>query len=484
MEKFWIAITFIGFLLLFTVVGIYSATKKQNTATDYLLASRNANVWLIALSAMATGQSGYVFIGLIGVTYKTGVSSIWIPVAWAIGDYIAWWLVFQKLRLVSQETDANTISDFLGKEQQSINYKQEYKSISGRWITIISAIIILSFLSIYASAQLVAASKGLNALFGWNYELGIIIGAVIVVIYCFSGGIRASIWTDSIQGILMIISLWILCIVSLVSCGGLTQLWIKLNAIDANLINWIPGGKPWGFVPYFLGFIVGGFGVVGQPHILVRGMAIDSADNMGFARNLKLFCGTLNSVAAFGIGLTARVLIPDLISSSDPELALPFLSMQLLPAILVGLMLAGLFSAAISTADSQILSCSAAISQDLVPPQAQSYRMTKISTLIVTAIVLAIALVADSNVFNLVIFSWSALAAGLGPLVLLRVWQQFVTVPVAIGMMVSGILMAIVWNLGFNLSVALNEVLPGMATGFIVYGISRLFPTRDLQIKQ
>ncbi len=102
MEKqIWIEITFIAFLLSFTIVGIYSATQKQNTATDYLLASRNVNPWLIALSAMATGQSGYLFIGVIGFTYKVGFASIWIPVAWAIGDYIAWWLVFGRLRLVS-----------------------------------------------------------------------------------------------------------------------------------------------------------------------------------------------------------------------------------------------------------------------------------------------------------------------------------------------------------------------------------------------
>ncbi|OZH55091.1 sodium:solute symporter, partial [Hydrocoleum sp. CS-953] len=132
MEKqIWIAITFIAFLLSFTIVGIYSATQKQNTTTDYLLASRNVNPWLTALSAMATGQSGYLFIGVIGFTYKVGFSSIWIPVAWAIGDYIAWWLVFKRLRLVSQQTNSDTVSSFLGQE----NLEQKNQ---GRLITIIS----------------------------------------------------------------------------------------------------------------------------------------------------------------------------------------------------------------------------------------------------------------------------------------------------------------------------------------------------------
>ncbi|NES02106.1 MAG: sodium/proline symporter [Okeania sp. SIO2F4] len=466
MEKqIWIAITFIAFLLSFTVVGIYSATQKQNTTTDYLLASRNVNPWLTALSAMATGQSGYLFIGVIGFTYKVGFASVWIPVAWAIGDYIAWWLIFKRLRLVSQQTDSDTVSSFLG--QENLGQKNQ-----GRLITIISALIIIAFLGTYASAQLVAASKGLNAIFGWNYQLGIIIGAVIVVAYCFSGGIRASIWTDSVQAVLMIGSLWVLFIVSLIACGGFEELWVELHAIDPTLTNWIPANLPWGFFPYFLGWVVAGFGAVGQPHILVRGMAIDSADNVALARNIKFVCGQMNSATAFGIGLTARVLLPDLMTSSDPELALPNLSIELLPAVLVGLMLAGLFSAAISTADSQILSCSAALSQDLVPSAAQSYRNAKIATLVVTAIVLTIALAGDNSVFALVIFSWSVLACGLGPLLVLRVWQKPVSVPVAITMMIIGIIVSIIWKLGLNLSSATYEVFPGMVAGFIVYGIS------------
>ena len=472
MEKqIWVGITFIAFLLLFIAVGIYSSTQKQNTTTDYLLASRNVNPWLTGLSAMATNYSGFLFIGGIGFTYKVGLASIWVPLPWTIGNFIAWCFIFKKLRSVSQQIDSDTVSSFLG--QENLGPKNQ-----GRLITIISALITIAFLGTYASAQLVAASKGLNAIFGWNYQLGIIIGAVIVVAYCFSGGIRASIWTDSLQGILMIVSLWVLFIVSLIACGGLGELWLKLNAIDPTLTNWIPTNLPWGFFPYFLGWLVAGFGVVGQPHVLVRAMAIDSVDNIALARNINLVCGLINFVGAIGIGLTARVLLPNLMTSADPELALPNLSIELLPGILVGLMLAGIFAAAISTADSQVLSCSAALSQDLVPSAANSYRKAKIATLVVIAIVLAIALITNNSVFALVIFSWSVLACALGPLLVLRVWQKPVSIPVGITMMITGIVVAIIWNIGLNLSSAINEVLPGMAAGFIVYGIAnfRVWP--------
>ncbi|AOY81397.1 MULTISPECIES: sodium/proline symporter [Moorena] len=457
-----IALTFIIFLLLFTAVGIYSATRKQNTTTDYLLASRNVNPWLTALSAMATGQSGLLFIGQVGFAYKIGISSLWLTIGWAIGDYLAWYFIFKRLRQLSEETASDTVSSFLSQNMKG-----------SRLIAIISAIITIVFLGSYAAAQLVAGSKALNAVFGWNYNLGIIIGAVIVVIYCFSGGIRASIWTDALQATIMIGSLLVLLVVAVASCGGTGQMWQSLAAIDPALINWNYSQQPWGFAPFFIGWIVAGFGVVGQPHIMVRAMAIDSADNIAFARNLKAALGLLTSISAMGIGLAGRVLIPDLLASGDPELALPYLSLKLLPVVLVGLMLAGLFSATMSTADSQILSCSAALTQDIFPAAAQSYKFAKVGTLTVTAVVLAIALLGNNNVFALVTFSWSALASGLGPLLILRVWQRPVNFITAIAMMGIGIATALIWNLGLDLSSAIYEVLPGMAAGMAVYGIAQ-----------
>ncbi|NEP26399.1 sodium/proline symporter [Moorena sp. SIO3I6] len=457
-----IALTFIMFLLLFTAVGIYSATRKQNTTTDYLLASRNVNPWLTALSAMATGQSGLLFIGQVGFAYKIGISSLWLTIGWAIGDYLAWYFIFKRLRQLSEETASDTVSSFLSQNMKG-----------SRLIAIISAIITIIFLGSYAAAQLVAGSKALNAVFGWNYNLGIIIGAVIVVIYCFSGGIRASIWTDALQATIMIGSLLLLLVVAVASCGGTGQLWQSLAGIDPALINWNSSQQPWGFAPFFIGWIVAGFGVVGQPHIMVRAMAIDSADNIAFARNLKAALGLVTSISAMGIGLTGRVLMPDLLASGDPELALPYLSLKLLPVVLVGLMLAGLFSATMSTADSQILSCSAALTQDIFPAAAKSYQFAKVGTLTVTAVVLAIALLGNNNVFALVTFSWSALASGLGPLLILRVWQRPVNLTTAIAMMGIGIATALIWNLGLDLSSAIYEVLPGMAAGMAVYAIAQ-----------
>ena len=455
-----VALSFLFFLLLFTVVGVYAATQKQDTTADYLLAGRNVNAWAIALSALSTGQSGFLFTAQVGYAYTQGISSIWLAIGWAIGDYLAWTLVFKRLRLVSEASDSETVPAFLAQKQPGY-----------RWISIISALITIFFLGTYAAAQLLAGSKALNSLFGWNYAWGIVIGAIVVVIYCFSGGIRASIWTDSVQTIVMIGALLLLCVVTIFAGGGVSNLYSDLTQIDPLLTALFPSDLAWGFLPFFIGWLVAGFGAVGQPHIVVRAMALDSADNMGKARDIRTICGIITAFAAIFIGLAGRVLLPAI---ADPELALLDLSQNLLPGVLVGVMLAGLFAATISTADSQILSCSAALTQDLFPGLAKSYRFAKIGTLIVTAIVLVIALVNNESVFELITFAWSILASGLGVLLILRSYEKPVSTPTAVIMMIVGIAAAMFWKLGLEFSGAVYEVFPGMAAGFIVYFVASL----------
>ena len=468
-DQIWIAITFIGFMLLFTAVGIYSATQKQNNTTDYLLAGRSVNPWFTALSAMSTGQSGFLFMGQVGYAYQRGISSIWLSIGWAIGDYIAWWLFFKRLREISEETQTETVSGFLGQNTNG-----------ARLITVISALITIGFLSAYAAAQLVAGSKALSVVFNWDYSVGIIIGTIIVVLYCFSGGIRASIWTDSIQAIIMIGSLLLLLVVSIVKCGGFNGVLTQLAEIDPALVNLSPANLPLGFIPFFIGWAVAGFGVVGQPHIMVRAMAIDDARNIAKARNIKIIAGTIAAFASLGVGLTGRVLLPELLTT-DQELTLPLLSLELLPVALVGLMLAGIFSATMSTADSQILSCSAALTQDVFPQFARSYKIVKLGTLTVTAIVFVIALFGSQSVFFLVTFAWSALASALGPLFIVRALQLPINRTVAVAMMLVGISTALVWSTNPELSKLVYEVFPGMAAGILVYLIAWFLIKSDMK---
>lgn len=464
-----IALSFISFLLLFTGVGIYSASGKQNTTTDYLLANREVNPWLTGLSAFATAHSGGMFISTIGWTYQVGISSVWLLVGWFLGDYLAWFFVHKPLRILSEETSSETIGAFLAQKPKG------YSAIAA-----VSALITIAFLGAYAAAQLLAGSKALHVIFGWNYNYGIILGAVIVVSYCFSGGIRASIWTDALQSVLMMVAMIMLLVVAVITCGGLGGMWQQLAAIDPTLIDPIPQGLQYGFGLFMLSWLIAGVGVVGQPHIMVRAMLIDKAENIGITRNIYAVSYVIFSTAAVIVGLSARVLLPELINGGDPELALPQMAIALLPALLIGVILAGIFSAVVSTADSQILSCSAALTQDLFPGMAHSYKLVKVGTLIVTAIILAIALASNKNMFALGVFAWSALASGLAPILMLRVWRFRVTANVGVTMMLVGIATAAVWNGVLQLSGSIYEVLPGMLAGFLVYAIAQLFQRKNL----
>jgi sodium/proline symporter len=381
-----------------------------------------------------------------------------LAIGWALGDYLAWLFIFKRLRLVSEASNSETVPAFLAQKQPAY-----------RWITVISALITLVFLGTYAAAQLLAGSKALNSLFGWDYAWGVIIGAVVVLIYCFSGGIRASIWTDVIQTIVMMGALLLLLVMTISAGGGISNIYNDLRQIDTNLVNLFPVNLTWGFLPFFFGWLAAGFGAVGQPHIVVRAMALDSANNMGKARDIKAITSIITAFSAILIGLAARVLTPGL---NDPELALLNLSQDLLPAALVGVMLAGLFAATMSTADSQILSCSTALTQDLFPDLANSFKAAKIGTLIITAMILIIALVNNDSVFSLITFSWSVLASGLGVLLILRCFELSVSTPLAIAIMLAGVAGSLIWKIGLNLSDAVYEVFPGMATGLLVYLLS------------
>ena len=451
--------SFIFCVLCFLGVGIASATRRQNTTVDYLLASRSVNPWVMGLSAVATNNSGFMFIGLIGATYSEGISSLSLMAGWVMGDYAAWLLGIPKaLREKSAQAGSATIPSFLGHGLEG-----------GHWVVKIAGLIVLAFLGTYAGAQLTAGSKALHAIFGWDMMVGSILGALIVVAYCFSGGIRASIWTDVVQSVVMFVAMNLLLLVGVSEAGGPVALWAALSAIDPQLLNFVPANAPFGFGMFLLGWLAAGFGVVGQPHIMIRAMALDSADNMPVARRVYVVWNLLSSISAVGVGLVARLLVTET-AGFDPELAMPALSLQLLHPVLVGLVLAGLFAATMSTADSQVLSCSAAITQDLLPRPNASHYYNKLGTVIVTGIVLAVAL-GESSVFALVVLAWSCLAASLGPLLVIRCTNRSVTSTTAIAMMIGGLLSVLGWKYGLGYGAGLYEALPGMLMGFLIYAI-------------
>ncbi len=458
--------SFCCFLLVFVLIGMASAFKHKQTNEDYLLAGQSVKPWLVALSAVATYSSGYMFIGMIGYTYLHGLSSIWLAIGWIFGDFLTSLFIHKRLRVVSEDKNILTYPDALSRWHGT-----DFKALR-----VTGGLITLIFLGAYAAAQFNAGSKALHALFGWDYAAGAIIGSVIVVLYCFSGGIRASIWTDAAQGIVMFLSMGILVVAGVNASGGASAFVNALYAVSPTFMSILPHGSPLGSIAgpslFILGWLFAGFLVIGQPHVMVRFMSMDDPGNMSKTRAYYYFWYTLLFVLTILVGLASRVLIP-MTSNFDAELALPTLSLKLLPEALIGLILAGIFAATMSTADSQILSCSASLTRDVLPIKNVGYYMSKAATVLVTLIALAIALGGNESVFDLVLVASGALGCAFAPLVAIYALGQKPSEAVAMGMMLTGLVVMLAWR-NMGLSDITYEVMPGMLAGLSVFLVAKL----------
>ena len=459
--------SFCLFLLLFTLVGSLSVLKKKNTSIDYLLANQEIKPWLAAISAIATSNSGYMFIGQIGFTYVYGLQSVWLMFGLIFGDFISSLFVHKNIRKKSQELKvvsfANLVSKWHGK-----NYK---------YVQLFGGFIILIFLSTYAAAQLNAGSKSMHILFGLDYRLGAIIGGVIVLLYCFSGGIRASIWTDAVQSLVMIIAMFLMVFFGIEKLGGFSSFINQLHEVSPDYMKWFPSTNFSEFyiAPYMfiIGWFFSGLGVIGQPHVMVRFMSIDNTKNIPKTRIYYYTWYTLFYSLTILAAFVARLLIPET-NNLDPELALPTLALNLLPEFFVGLVLAGIFAATMSTADSQILACTASITNDLLLNKKNNYFINKLVTLIVTVFVVTIAINDNKNVFNLVLMSWSTLACCFSPLLIVNSLQQKVSEFLSLMMMIIPLVTLLLWRY-FGLSEFIYEVAPGIVSGILTFFFFKLF---------
>lgn len=459
-----IAASFIFFLLSFTVIGLLSSRYAKGNSLDYLLAGHSVPTWLSSLSAVATQNSGYMFIGMIGYTYATGLPSIWLMFGWVIGDMLASFAIYDKLRLISETREAHSFGGILA--QWFGGNRIHLRRLAG----LISVI----FLTTYAAAQLSAGSKALHVMFGWGNAAGAIIGAVTVLLYSYAGGIRASIWTDAAQSVVMIVAMAMLFFLSVGQLGGWSEFHAKLASVSPTYLNLFPAeisGKFWSIFLFIFGWLGGGYGVAGQPHVLVRVMAMKDVKKMNYFRLYYYAWFTSFYALTIGAGLAARVLLPQS-ADFDPELALPTLATLTMSDLFVGLVLAAVFAATMSTADSLILSIAASLTRDFTPRPTKSYFITKLGTLSVTTVALVLALSGSKSVFKLVLDSWSVLGASLGPLLTVLALGGRPNQLLSILMVTSGfagIYIFKAWTGG-----AVYEIAPAIVLSFLVYGIGTL----------
>lgn len=452
-------VSFLFFLALFLGVGLASARAARGTRSDYYIASRSVGPVSAGLSAVATNNSGYMFIGVIGYTYAVGLAAIWLMVGWIVGDFLASLIVHRRLRIATERTGESSFSAVLARW-------------NGADMPIwrkLAAIITIIFLGSYAAAQIAAGGKALHGVLGWDQTTGAWIVAALVLSYSIAGGIRASIWTDVAQSVVMIVAMSILVFAGVAALGGVGATIAAWKAIpgffDLMPPDLVLPGLP-GLALFIIGWLFAGLSVIGQPHVMVRFMALDSPRSMTAARAYYYGFFTLFYALATIAGMLARLLVPQL-GELDPEMALPTMAVQLLSPLMVGVILAGIFAATMSTADSLVLSCSAAVTHDLMPGGTERPLMLKFATAAVTALALWIALHGTSSVFDLVILSWSTLAVAFGPLLILLALGRSVTQWRAILMMAGAIAVALLWREA-GLQNAVYEGLPGIVVGLLI----------------
>ncbi|WP_193161698.1 sodium/proline symporter [Microbulbifer hainanensis] len=464
-------LSFLFFLLMFAAIGMSSFLKSRGTKKDYYLASQDVPPFLVGLSAVATNNSGYMFIGVIGYTYATGLASIWMMIGWILGDFLGSLWVHKSLCRATRETGESSYAGVMAYWAGS--------RFSG-WQRI-AGLLSLVFLLAYASAQLVAGSKALYVLLDMPVWSGAVIGGVIVAAYCLAGGIRASIWTDAAQSLVMIVAMGTLLVVATQSVGGIGAAVASMEKID-GFMNWYPQdlllpGLAGGAL-FALGWLFAGLSVIGQPHVMVRFMALESENRMFQARCWYYLWFTAFYLMATSVGMLARILLPDA-GSFDAELALPMMAMKLLSPVFVGLILAGVFAATMSTADSLVLSCSASLTHDVLPHRIEKTWMLKVATLVITVAAVGWALLNKQSVFSLVVMSWSALASAFAPLLIVLALGGRPTQKTYIAMSVIGLGTALVWRwLGWHNNI--YEGMPGIMAGLMVYGLARLFVREPL----
>lgn len=449
-------ISFLIFFTLFTAVGVASSWFKKNTVEDYFLASRNIPAWMVGMSYGATISSGATFIGFAGLAYHSGFAAIIATVALMVGDHMGWVIAKDKIRSRAASKNVKTYPEMVGK-LGSKNLKM---------VTLITAILSVIFLGTYCSAQLVAGAKVGASLFDLDYNLFVLLGAGVLLAYCWAGGIRASIWTDAVQAFIIIFSLGVLAVVGMQEIGSFSNLYNALVAINPSLVDPFQVG----FIAIAIGWLGFGVGVLGQPQLMVRHMVAGSKKELRRARTIYLSWRWV--VLGFSVltGFIARVLIPE-VEGFDPELSIPQLWEDLLPPVLVGFLLAGLFSSTMSTADSLLLSASSALSQHILPKveTKHAYNYARLGTVAVIILIVLIALFANKGVLSLVILAWGGLASAVAPVVIVQLFGANLSQRTAVSMMVSGFITAFVWRSILELHGTLMELVPGMSVAFAVY---------------
>ncbi|MCL1067693.1 sodium/proline symporter PutP [Shewanella olleyana] len=457
------SIAIILYFVLLIFIGIYAMKKSTSDNNEYLLGGRNVSAKVTALSAGASDMSGWMLMGLPGAAYLGGLDSIWLALGLVIGAYVNYQIVAPKLRIFTELADDSlTIPEFFSKRF----------ALNNGSVRLIASIVIILFFTVYTASGLVAGGKLFESAFGINYVWGIIATVSVVVIYTVLGGFLAVSLSDFIQGVIMLIAL--------VAVPAVTFSHFDVEQAQALTESMSLGIENIELIAAF-SLMTWGLGYFGQPHIIVRFMAINCHTNLNKAKNIGLSWMTISTIGALATGLIgASYIAKSNQTVSDPETIFIVLSQYLFHPFIAGWLLAAILAAIMSTISSQLLVSSSSLVEDIYqsystkkPSKKQLLMTSRVCVIAVAVVASLIALDSNSSVLGLVSNAWAGFGAAFGPLIILSLWWKKLTHSGAVAGILVGSITVLIWAYapllsdGQTLSTYFYELLPGFLASLL-----------------
>ncbi|MFL4479931.1 sodium/proline symporter PutP [Paeniglutamicibacter sp. ORCA_105] len=453
------------------MLGIgYFAFKRTNDIDDYMLAGRGLKPGVAALSAGASDMSGWLLMGLPGAIYLNGLIEAWIAIGLTIGAWLNWKFVAPRLRsYTAVAQNAITIPSFFEKRLKD----------NSHFLRIAASVIILAFFTFYVSSGMVAAGKFFESSFGWNYFTGLFVVAGVTLLYTLFGGFLGATLTDVAQGLLMFAALIAVPIVAIFQMGNIGDLGSKIKDVNPEALNLFSSFNTTnGFLAAVAIFSTAawGLGYFGQPHIIVRFMALRSPSEAKTARRIGIGWMVLTAIGAIVTALVGMAYFAGSPEKeiTDPETVFLLLSQIFFHPFVAGLVLAAVLAAIMSTMSSQLIVCSSALVEDLyniagkkLSPQ-REVMLGRSGVLVVAIVAAALALNRESSILDLVSFAWAGFGAAFGPIVLLSLYWRKLTSTGALAGMLTGAVTVFVWGNIDVLSSAMYEIVPGFVLNLVV----------------
>ncbi len=468
-----VIIAFALYLGLMMYIGLYYYRKSQDLS-DYILGGRQLGPWITSMSAEAADMSGWMLMGLPGFAYSTGISAIWIAIGLAGGTWLNWVFVSKRLRNYTEvSNDSLTMPDF---------FKNRFHDKSNI-LSVVSALFILIFFLIYTSSGFVAGGKLFTTIFGLDYVTSLLITASVVIFYTFFGGFLAVCWTDFIQGLMMFFAILLVPVTAVIYLNGPIQTAQLIQTeFPQGLSIWGPPTDTLPLVIAIISFLGWGLGYFGQPHILVRFMAISDPKELKKATNIAMTWVIISLMAAVLVGLVGRVYLTEFLEGAQSETVFLAMTEQLFSPFVAGLIWSAVLAAIMSTSSAQLLVTASSISQDLYKTVIRTsasdkevLMVSRITVLLVAIIALGLALNPDSYILTMVAYAWAGFGAAFGPAVLISLfWRRMTRLGCIAGIVVGG-LTVLIWKQFEWFS--LYEIVPGFILSCVAIYIVSLLDT-------